>query len=99
MLKLWRRSRLPQIPDAVIRSSANIRTVVNQDGGILLDIDRGRMLSSNPVGARIWQMIESGKSRTEIVAAVSADYGVPVDVVSRDVDEFVTVLRSQRLVE
>jgi hypothetical protein len=99
MLDRWLRSRSPKKPDEAIHPKANVRSAMNADGGILLDIERGRMLSSNPVGARIWQMIEDGKTRAEIVAAIGADYGVAVDVVNKDFDDFVNALRSQHLVK
>jgi|HubBroStandDraft_4_1064222.scaffolds.fasta_scaffold1230716_1 hypothetical protein len=81
-----------------ISPRANIRSVANRDGGVLLDIERGQMLSANPMGAWIWQMIEAGKSRTEIIRAIGDECGVDTGVVARDVDEFLTSLRSHHLV-
>jgi hypothetical protein len=80
------------------RPSPAVRASISGDGLILLDIDGGMVLSSNAVGARIWQLIEQQHTTGEIARQVADDYVVPVDRALRDVQTFVADLMARGLV-
>jgi hypothetical protein len=82
-----------------IQPATRVRTVLNQDGAVMLDIEHGLMLGANPLGAKIWQMLVDGQSRDQIVSFISRDYQVDPTVVERDVDEFIASLAQHHLVE
>jgi hypothetical protein len=75
-----------------------VRASISGDGLILLDVDGGMVLSSNAVGARIWQLIEQQHTTGEIARQLAADYVVPVDRALRDVQTFVADLMARGLV-
>ena len=81
-----------------IRPSPAVRASISGDGLILLDIDGGMVLSSNAVGARIWQLIEQQHTTGEIARQLADDYVVPVDRALRDVQTFVADLMARGLV-
>lgn len=56
------------------------------------------MLASNPVGARIWQLLEQRRTRAEIVQRLVDDFGVPIERAQRDVAAFAADLMARGLV-
>lgn len=81
-----------RVPDAV-------RSTHNQDGGIVLDVDRGQIFNFNLVGSRIFELLKSGFSEAQIVTNVSHEFEVSVELAGADVREFLETLKEQRLVE
>ncbi|HEX9366119.1 MAG TPA: PqqD family protein [Vicinamibacterales bacterium] len=75
-----------------------MRASVSGDGLILLDVDGGLVLSSNAVGARIWQLLEQRHTTGEIAQHLVDDYAVPAERARRDVDTFVADLSARGLV-
>jgi len=82
-----------------MRPAAGVRAVANQDGAVMLDIEHGQMLSANPLGARIWQLIAAGQTREQIAVSISQECSVDAEVVRRDVNEFIESLVRNHLVE
>jgi hypothetical protein len=80
------------------RASPAVRASVSADGLVLLDVKGGLVLASNPVGARIWQLIEQQRTRAEIVRQLVADYEIQVECAHRDVGTFVAALVARGLV-
>jgi Coenzyme PQQ synthesis protein D (PqqD) len=81
-----------KVPDAV-------RSTHNQDGGIVLDVDRGQIFNFNIVGSRIFELLKTGSSEAQIVKNVSQEFEVSADVAEADLQEFLETLRGHRLVE
>jgi coenzyme PQQ synthesis protein D (PqqD) len=79
------------------RASPEVRASLSDDGLVLLDVRAGLVLASNPVGARIWQLIERGRTRPEIVQQLVDDYGVPLARAAGDVAAFVSALVARGL--
>jgi hypothetical protein len=80
------------------RPSPGVRASVSDDGLVLLDVEGGLVLSSNTVGARIWQLIEQARTTEEIALQLVVDYAVPVERARRDVRAFVKDLIARGLV-
>jgi coenzyme PQQ synthesis protein D (PqqD) len=81
-----------------LRPSPAVRASLSEDGLVLLDIDGGFVLTSNQVGARIWQLVDERRTLPDIARQVSADYGVPLDRAQQDVENFVAALLARGLV-
>jgi hypothetical protein len=77
--------------------SAEVRSVVEGGNLVLLHVGKGFMFKSNPTGARIWQGLLDRRPRRRIAEELSLEYGVPRDVVEKDVDEFIADLESHGL--
>src|SRR5688500_11695007 len=75
---------MPLMDRAGLRPSPAVRASVSDDGLVLLDVDGGLVLSANAVGARIWQLIEHGRSTGEIARQLADDYAVPLERAQRD---------------
>jgi Coenzyme PQQ synthesis protein D (PqqD) len=81
-----------------LRASASVRASTSTDGLVLLDIDGGLVLASNPIGARIWQLIEQQHTAADIARQLVDDYGIPAERAARDVAAFVAALVERGLV-
>jgi hypothetical protein len=81
-----------------VRISPLVRGSVSTDGLVLLDVQGGLVLASNPVGARIWQLIEEQHDTSEIATRIAAEFTVDPDRASRDVRAFVAALCARGLV-
>jgi hypothetical protein len=79
-------------PLSTVRSSTSV------DGLVLLDTASGLILSANPVGARIWRLIEQGAGDAEIATHVAADYAIGIERARQDVAAFVDALLAHGLV-
>jgi hypothetical protein len=78
--------------------SAGVRSTKNEDGGIVLDIDRGQMFRLNPVGALILESVGKGYPETEIAKEISRQYGISEETAVADVREFLASLEKHELV-
>ena len=81
-----------------VRISPTARASVSGDGLVLLDVECGLVFASNPIGARIWQLIEQRRSAAEIARQLADEYVVPIDRARADVDAFVATLAARGLV-
>src|SRR5205807_5502424 len=80
------------------RTSSTVRASVSADGLVLLDVHDGLLLASNPVGARIWQLIDERRTPLEIARQLAEDYDVASECARRDVLAFITALVERGLV-
>jgi hypothetical protein len=70
------------------RWNEHIRSTHTPDGGIVLDINEGRMFSLNSSGSVIFQFLENGLPEDQIVKELVRRFGIPVEVAKSDLDEF-----------
>jgi hypothetical protein len=75
----------------------HLKTVVDQDGAAVLDIERGLISTLNPIGAYVWQGLQRGESLETIIAKLAHETGEESLMVERDVREFVEDLKQKRL--
>ena len=52
---------------------------------IILDLESGNYFGLDSVGARVWQLIEAGKSLAAVRDTMVEEYEVSLDVLERDV--------------
>lgn len=77
--------------------SDGVRSTRNQDGGVLLDIQRGKILRLNFTGALILEQLQQGQSQSQIADGISQEFSISREVVHRDVDDFMKSLEQQHL--
>lgn len=78
--------------------STGVRSTRNEDGGIVLDIDRGQMFRLNPVGALILDFLGKGRSELVIAQEVADQYNIGLELACADVREFLESLKEHKLV-
>jgi hypothetical protein len=79
--------------------SDSVRSTHGQDGAVVLDVQQGQMFNLNLVGSRILELLELGSSEAEIVDAVSRDFNADIEMVRKDVKEFLETLETHKLLK
>lgn len=75
----------------------HLRSIVHQDGAVILDIPRDQMVTLNPTGGYIWDKLQQGKTVDEVIHDLAADSNTDLSVVERDVHAFLEQLTSKHL--
>jgi len=81
----------------MISSSTHLRSVVDQDGAVILDLERNTISPLNSTGAYIWERLRQGVHVDEIIGNLARDAEADISVVDRDVRAFVEELRLKHL--
>lgn len=74
-----------------------IRSVVDHDGAIILDISRNTLTTLNSTGAYVWQRLQRGMAIDDIVADLTRQAGVDEAVVATDLLAFLEDLNAKHL--
>lgn len=64
---------------------------------VLLDVDTGSYFALNEVGGRVWSLCD-GRTVSEIVDVISAEFDAPVEMIRADVLELLGALADEKLV-
>jgi hypothetical protein len=83
----------------MFKVSGGVRSTSTEDGAVLLDIHRGRILGLNRTGARVFEMLQGGVGQDQIVREISKHFGVDADQVRNDVLDFIRTLREHKVLE
>jgi len=83
----------------MVTVTPNLRSIVDHDGAVILDISRNSMTTLDTIGAYVWERLERGLSVEVIVAELAQDTGADQGIVARDVDVFMEQLKSRHLVD
>lgn len=78
-------------------ADSQIRSIVDRDGAIILDIRNDAFYSANSTGAYIWSRLIAGESVEQIARALTRDTGIDPAIALSDVEEFLASLKSKRL--
>ncbi len=81
----------------MVSLASHLRTVANDDGAAILDIEHDSISTLNPTGAYIWQGLEREESVETIVRNLARDTGEDFLVVDRDVRAFIEELKQKQL--
>lgn len=77
---------------------AHLRSIVDHDGAVILDIPGNTMTTLDAVGAYIWERLQRGLQLDAIIEELARDTGTEESVVTKDVAEFMEQLKSRHLV-
>ena len=66
---------------------------------VMMSIQQGEYYGINPVGSRIWELLEQPRTAAGICDILAEEYDVPAEECRRDVLEFVGQLFDKKLVQ
>ncbi len=69
------------------------------DEAVILGLDESVYYGLNPVGARIWSLIQEPRRVSAVCETITAEYDVEPERCRRDVIGLLTDLAEQRLIE
>jgi hypothetical protein len=78
-------------------AETHIRTITDQDGAVVLDINRDQFFSMNAVGTFIWTRLLDNEDIERIAEALASETGMDLSVVSADVNDFIADLKNKQL--
>jgi hypothetical protein len=76
-----------------------LRTAHTPDGGIVLDVESGKMFRLNPIGCQILCQLRKGASIPQVVEEIHQEYQVEVEIVREDLLHFFTTLEALGLLD
>jgi Coenzyme PQQ synthesis protein D (PqqD) len=77
--------------------SSHLRSMADEDGAAILNVHAGTISTLNTTGAYVWHALERGEDLEAIATNLATESGEPVEVVRKDVEEFLHALRGQDL--
>jgi hypothetical protein len=91
--------RATGIPGGAVMDMGNshLRTVANVDGAAILDTEAGQITTLNSTGAMVWQALDRGEEPDAIAATIARETGEQIEVVKKDVGDFIEALRKKNL--
>jgi hypothetical protein len=75
----------------------HLRSIIDHDGAVILDIEHDAMLTLNSTGGFVWERLKQGKLIDEIISDLAAETGADPSTVDRDVHAFIDGLKSKHL--
>jgi hypothetical protein len=81
---------MPTIP-------SHLRSIVDHDGAVILDIKRDQFFSMNPVGSYIWERLLKGEGLDQIARELAEETETEISLVIADINDFVADLKSKQL--
>jgi hypothetical protein len=82
----------------MVTITPNVRSIVDHDGAVILDIPRNAMTTLDATGAYVWQRLERGVQLDSIVAELARDTGVDAAMIAKDVADFMEQLKGKHLI-
>ena len=86
-----------KLADKIIVSPQVVAREVGNET-VILDLVSGNYFGLDPIGARMWQLIEAGKSLAAVRDAMADEYNVSLEVLERDVLALARDLVEKKLV-
>jgi len=81
----------------MVTIAPHIRSIVDHDGAVILDIPRDAMTTLDCTGAYVWSRLQNGMRVDAIVRELARDTGADESTVAKDIDEFMQKLKSRHL--
>lgn len=78
--------------------SAGVRSTSNEDGGTVLDINRGKIFRLNRIGALIFEQLRQPRTRTQIVNEIGQNFKISPEMIEADVIAFLESLQRRGLI-
>jgi hypothetical protein len=82
----------------MLKLSEGLRRTPDRNQNVLLHLSTGQMFTVNSVGSRIVELLETGARRLAIIDQITQECGADAATVRTDVDEFLALLASHKLV-
>lgn len=75
------------------------KNIALSDSGFVFDPATGNSFTTNPIGLEIIQLLKSEKTEKEILTEITSGYVVEMEMMERDLSDFISVLIKMRLAE
>ena len=89
-------------PNSVWNASASVRSTYTQDGGVLLDVEKGMCYSLNALASKLWNHLEqnqAGVTFDELVSVTRSNFEVTDGELEADIAAHLDKLEKMGLVK
>jgi PqqD family protein of HPr-rel-A system len=85
----------------VIERSPDVisRTLAGDDGAVLLHLGTGQYHTLNPVGSRIWELLESPLTVDELCRRLAEEFEANQEALVQDIQTFIQELLDRNLIK
>jgi coenzyme PQQ synthesis protein D (PqqD) len=87
---MTRETRICAAPDQLSSKLGDKLVILNLESGVYFGLD--------PVGARVWELIQESKTVSEIQGALLAEFDVTADVLEKDLSDLFQQMQDQGLI-
>jgi hypothetical protein len=81
----------------VTNTTTHIRSVVDEDGAVILDVELNSIVRLNSTGGFIWEGMQAGKSARQIALELAIVTKTEIETVELDIREFIGSLKATRI--
>ena len=85
-------------PELRLRSGALDWRVID-DEVVMLDAEQSQYLATNASGTLLWQTLQEGATRSQLVELLVSSYGISAEQAAADSDAFLDELRARELLD
>jgi len=82
-----------------VAATTEVASAELQDEAVLLNLKDGVYYGLNPVGSRVWELVQEPRTVGEVCDTIASEYDVEPDRCERDVVSLVQELAASGLVE
>ena len=80
-------------------SDVVFQRLTGEEGSVLLHLGTGQYHTLNPVGTRIWELLESPRTQGELERELAGEFAVEADALAQDIQTFLSELQERNLVK
>lgn len=93
--------RLVAGPDEMTEFHPHPDVLVRRVGeeAVLVHMGRNEIFALNPTGARLWELLSEGRSRSQAVDQLRTEFDASRETVEREADSFMALLEREGLAE
>jgi len=81
----------------MVMLAPNVRSIVDQDGAVILNSPRNQITTLDAMGGYIWRQLERGMTQEDLVRDLIQQTGEHAQLIEHDVREFLEELSSRHL--
>lgn len=86
-------------PASIISRHESIIHSKLDDEIVMLSIEKGKYFGLNPVGSRIWELIEEPKTVSTIISTLADEYEVSLETCEKDLLHFLSQMAEQQIIQ
>ena len=86
-------------PNMCVRRSPGTASRVVGGEAIVLTPLEGKILTLNPTGTRIWEMLEGDVRVAAVIGTIQTEYAVPAATAAADVQDFLESMLERGMIE
>lgn len=82
-----------------MNSNKRLHALAVSDSGFIFDPSTGQTFTTNEIGLEIIRLLKEGEKLEEIISYISEHYDADEDLVYKDTVQFLSQLRTYRLID